>query len=197
MMENQKGITVRPYSTVPETRGSWLRLVAGIVTVAIGVAAFVWPHATVHVVGLLFGLNLLVTGVIRAGVLLFAPGYPLLPRILGVAFGILTAIVGILCLRNITGSVRLLLIIVAIGWLLDGLVEIVLAVGGPSQAGAGWRIGVGLVTVLGAIALLVWPVAGITAAVFLGASVLIIVGISTTVSAVVGLGRGSPAEELP
>jgi uncharacterized membrane protein HdeD (DUF308 family) len=165
----------------------WLRLVVGVFAIGIAAIAFVWPSATVQVIGVLFGLNLLITGAVRAGLLLFAADYPVLYRVLGIIFGVLTAIVGILCLRNIAGSVVLLLVVVAIGWMLDGLVEIFLAVGSPGEAGNNWRFAGGLASVLGGIALLVWPKLGMTAFIAIGAMVLLFVGIGQVISAVAGL----------
>jgi len=149
-----------------------LQLFAGTVAIAIGVAAFGWPFATVHLIGFLFGLNLIVTGFIRAGLLLFLPAYPPLYRVLGIAFGILTGIVGILCLRNITGSVVLLVLVIAVGWLLDGLL------GRPAETRAGWRLGTALALALGAIAVLTWSKIGLATFIAIGATVLIFVGIA-------------------
>jgi uncharacterized membrane protein HdeD (DUF308 family) len=149
-----------------------LQLFAGTVAIAIGVAAFGWPFATVHMIGFLFGLNLIVTGFIRAGLLLFLPAYPPLYRVLGIAFGILTGIVGILCLRNITGSVVLLVLVIAVGWLLDGLL------GRPAETRAGWRLGTALALALGAIAVLTWSKIDLATFIAIGATVLIFVGIA-------------------
>lgn len=165
----------------------WLGLFMGVLAIGVGIAAFAWPSATVQVIGFLFGLNLVVTGSIRAGLLLFVPGFPLLYRLLGVTFGVLTAIVGILCLRNITASLMVLLLFIAIGWLLDGLVEIFLALGHPAESRIGSRIAMGLFTILGAIAVLVWPKLGLGTFIFIGATVLVFVGIGHVVSAVGGL----------
>jgi uncharacterized membrane protein HdeD (DUF308 family) len=166
---------------------NWLRLTVGVVAIAAGVAAFAWPAATVHVIAVLFGLNLLVTGFFRAGLLLFVPGYPLLHRVLGITFGVLTGLVGIVCLRNVAGSVALLLVVVAVGWLLDGLVQIFLGIGDSTKAGDGWSIGSGLIMILGAIALLVWPKVGLGAFIFVGSTVLIFVGAAQVISAVAGM----------
>jgi uncharacterized membrane protein HdeD (DUF308 family) len=165
----------------------WLRLFMGVLAIGVGIAAFAWPSATVQVIGFLFGLNLLVAGIIRAGLLLFVPGYPLLYRVLGITFGVLVAIVGILCLRNVTGSVALLLIIVALGWLLDGLVQLFLALGRPKEAGAGSGIATGLLMILGAVAILVWPKLGLGAFIGIAATVLVFVGAGQVISGVAGL----------
>jgi uncharacterized membrane protein HdeD (DUF308 family) len=167
-------------------RRDGLQLFMGIVAVVIGIAAFVWPLATIHVIGFLFGVNLIVTGFIRAGLLLFMPAYPPLYRVLGIAFGVLTGIVGILCLYNIAGSVLLLVAVVAVGWLLDGLVELFMAVGNPAGTRVGWRFGTALAMILGAIAVLVWPKIGLAAFITIGATVLILVGIGHLVSAITG-----------
>jgi uncharacterized membrane protein HdeD (DUF308 family) len=165
----------------------WLQLFIGVVALGVGVAAFAWPEATVQVIGFLFGLNLLLTGFIRAAMLLFAPGYSLLYRIIGIVFSVLVGILGILCLRNITGSVRLLLLIVALGWLLDGLVELCLAAARRGQPGNGARVALGLVAALGAVALLVWPKLGLGAFILIGATILVFVGIGHLISAIAGL----------
>jgi uncharacterized membrane protein HdeD (DUF308 family) len=173
----------------------WLQLCLGILALGVSIAVFAWPSATVHVIGVLFGLNLAVTGFVRTGLLLFLPGYPLPYRLLGIVFGVLTGLVGILCLRNITGSVVLLLVVVAIGWLLDGLVELFLALGRRDETGGGWRIGTGVAEILGAVALLAWPKAGLLVFVGIGATVLAFVGIGQMISAVAALSakRDQPA----
>ena len=177
---------VPPFPPIAENR-HWLGLFMGVLAIGIGIAAFAWPSATIQVVAFLFGLNLLVTGLLRAGLLLFVPGYPLLYRLLGIIFGVLAAIVGILCLRNITGSVKLLVVVIAIGWLLDGLVQLFLAVGRPREPGSGARIATGVLMMLGAIAILVWPKIGLGSFIFIGATVLIFVGAGQLISAVGGM----------
>jgi uncharacterized membrane protein HdeD (DUF308 family) len=189
MSVQEEDPAVPRFPPIAENR-HWLGLFMGVLAIGVGIAAFAWPSATVQVIGFLFGLNLLVTGLIRAGLLLFVPGYPLLYRLLGITFGVLTAIVGILCLRNIAGSVVLLLVVIAIGWLLDGLVGIFLALGRPEEAGGGARIATGLLIIIGAIAILVWPGLGLGTFIFIGATVLIFVGAGHVISAVGGLRAG-------
>lgn len=188
-MTQDAGHRTRP---VPEesTAGSrtwdWVRLAAGILTIVLGIVAFAWPDATLRVVGFLFGLNLLAMGVSRTALMFVAAGDPVLPRILGIILGVFVGIVGIVCMRNVAGSVALLLVIVAVGWLLDGLAEIFVAVstGGP---GNGWRIALGLGTVLAATALLVWPGLGLTMFLVIGATTLVFVGLCRVFGALASL----------
>jgi membrane protein len=193
-MDTSQDSPVPQLSTVLGQR-HWLRLVVGVLAIGVGAIALIWPSATVQVIGVLFGLNLLVTGAIRAGLLVFVPGFPVLYRVVGIVFGVLTAIVGILCLRNITASVVLLVVVVAIGWILSGLVEIFVAVGSPGEAGNNWNFITGLALVLAAIALLVWPQIGLTTFVAIGATVLVFVGIGQVIGAVAEMraARRAPA----
>jgi hypothetical protein len=85
----------------------------------------------VRVLGLLFGLNLVVTGSVRAVLLCFVPGYPRLYRVLGIAVGVLSVHAGILCLRHRTASFVLLLLLVFLSWLAHRLVEAFLAAEAP------------------------------------------------------------------
>lgn len=181
---------LREPATTTGARWWWLRLLLGLVAIGVGIAAFAWPSATVRVVGFLFGLNLLLTGSIRAVLWLLLSGYPVLYRVLGVIFGVLTAIVGIVCLRNVTGSAILLVLIVGIGWLLDGLVELFLGLGGLGEPGRGWRVAASVAYLLAAIAVLVWPELSLATFLTVGAIILIVLGCTHVVGAVASLRTG-------
>jgi uncharacterized membrane protein HdeD (DUF308 family) len=164
----------------------WLRLAAGVLAVGIGILAFAWPEATLRVVAFLFGLNLLIVGGIRVLQMFIADGLPVLHRVLGVLFGLLVAGAGVFCLSDVTTSLSLMLLIVAIGWLLDGIGEIFLSVG-RRETGGGWRIVVGVVAVLAALALLVWPGLGLAGFVLIGATTLVFGGICLIAASIAGL----------
>jgi uncharacterized membrane protein HdeD (DUF308 family) len=175
-----------------ERKAGWLTLVAGVFALVLGIVAFAWPSATLKVVGFVFGLNLLIVGVIRVLQFVFTPDAPVAGRVLGVIFGVLVGLLGIVCLRNLAGSVTLLLVIVAAGWLLEGLAEIFTSIG-SREPGGGWRIGLGLIAVLGAVVVLVWPELGLKTFVFIGATTLCFVGIAGIITGLAGL-RSRPAE---
>jgi uncharacterized membrane protein HdeD (DUF308 family) len=187
MLMSASGESAVERSPAIREQSSWLQLLVGVLAIAVGIAAFVWPSATIQVVGVLFGLNLLVTGLIRAGLLLFVPGYPALYRVVGIVAGVLIALVGVFCLANITTSLVLLLIVVALGWLLDGIVQIFLAVGRSGEAGGGWQIVTGLALLLGGVAVLVWPKFGLATFIAIGGTVLLLVGTGHVITAVAGL----------
>jgi uncharacterized membrane protein HdeD (DUF308 family) len=172
-----------PLTAAVAAHRPWLRLLGGVATIALGVAAFAWPEATVQVIAVLFGLHLVVTGSVRAALSLRATG-TVLHRLLGAVFGVLTGLLGVLCLSDLTGSLVLLLVAVAFGWLLDGLAQLTLAVGGPVEERGGPRIATALVSVAGAIAVLIWPQISFGVFLFIGATVLVFAGIGAVVSAI-------------
>jgi hypothetical protein len=164
----------------------WPRLAAGALAVGAGAAAFVWPSATVRVIGLLFGLNLVVLGTIRAGLLLFVPGYPEWYRIIGVVFSVLTAIAGVLCLRHISVAVVLLILAVVLGWIVHKLLESVLAAGDSADSGAERPVaGAALIAV--AVTGLILSRLGPAALVTIGGGVLLGAGIVQVARAIAGL----------
>ncbi|GLW34912.1 HdeD family acid-resistance protein [Actinoplanes regularis] len=169
----------------------WVSLVAGVFALILGIIAFAWPSASLKVVGLLFGINLLILGVVRIIQFIFSPDAPVAGRILGVVFGVLVGLLGILCLRDLAGSIKLLVVFVALGWLLDGLAEIFIAIG-DRRAGSGWRIALGLCVTLAAVAVLVWPGLGMATFLLFGATTLCFVGICGIVLGIAGL-RARPA----
>lgn len=156
----------------------WVSALLGLALIALGVAVLAWPDATVRVVGLLFGLNLLIAGLVRTGLSLFLDGYPAAYRVLGVLFGVLTAIVGILCLRNIFASAILLVLFIAIGWLLEGVGEVAIAVMGTDDPIRRWRLATGALHVVAAVVVLIWPALSLTTFLAVGAVILIAFGIA-------------------
>lgn len=164
-----------------------LRLAAGVFAVGAGAAALVRPSITVHVVGVLFGLNLIVIGVVRTALLVFLSGYPVWYRVAGIGFGIGTVVFGVVCLYHRVGAVVLLLLVVAFGWVVAGVMELFLAPGDGEEATAAWWIGTGLVLMLAAVAVVQWPRRGFALLVVIGAIVLIIIGLGQVIKAVNGL----------
>jgi uncharacterized membrane protein HdeD (DUF308 family) len=166
-----------PPPPVRTARPWWrVRLVLGAGTAGIGFGALAAPEATVRVVGLVFGLHLLVTGLLRAalGVGLDAePGaYQFCFRVMALEI----AALGLVCLRLPNASAGLLILFVTVGWLLNGLIGIAAgAAGGDSRSR--WYAGVGGAVTLTAVVALVWPELSLTAFFFIGVVLLIATGI--------------------
>ncbi|GIE47145.1 hypothetical protein Ani05nite_06790 [Amorphoplanes nipponensis] len=170
----------------------WPRLAAGVLAIGAGAAAFVWPSATVRVAGLLFGLDLVVIGTIRAVLLLVVPGYPEWYRIVGACCGVLTAVAGVLCLRHVAVSVVLLSVTLLLGGMLRSLPES-FPTGGDPADGAGARP-VGGATLIGTVVtVLILARLEPAALVALGGVVLLGTGAARVAGAVANLRSASRA----
>jgi uncharacterized membrane protein HdeD (DUF308 family) len=180
----------------PELRYWWLSGLLGVAAIAVGVAALTWPGATLRVAGFLFGLNLLITGLVRAVLCLVVSGYPVLYRVLGVVFGVLTAVVGAICLRNVFASAVLLMVFVAIGWLFDGMVEIAVALAGADDPLRRWRITAGVFYVVAAVLVLVWPALSLKTFLSVGAVALMVIGVAQ-VAVTIGSARAARTHANP
>lgn len=129
-------------------------LVLGVITLLVGILALVYPGITLSIIGVLFGLQLLVVGVFHV-VMAFSGDDR--HRVLSTVLGILAIIVGILCLREITQTVVLLTLLLGIYWVVSGVIQIVVAVGSPLVPFAGLAVLTGILSLLAGLLLLCFP----------------------------------------
>jgi uncharacterized membrane protein HdeD (DUF308 family) len=139
-----------------------LCLVGAAVAAAVGAAVLGWPRATLTVVGVLFGVYLLVTGALQlllGGLARAWGGFPLLALLSGA----LSVALGLLCLGSGATSVVLLAWWVGIGWMMRGTM---LAAGverprwGRSRAG---EVATGVLMALSGVVLLAAPIGSVAA----------------------------------
>ena len=174
---------VEPTGLIPHR----MRVATGVLMCGAGASALAWPSATVRVLGLLFGLNLVVTGTIRAGLLLVVPGYPRLYRIAGVAGGMLTAIAGLVCLRSVAVSVVLLIAVITAGWALDALLGTLLSTDGAAESRSNRYVVAGSALLVAAVIGLLRPELEPATLVRVGGAVLLCAGTAQLVRSIAGL----------
>jgi uncharacterized membrane protein HdeD (DUF308 family) len=165
---------------------SILTIVSGVSALVFGILILIWPQATLLVVAVLFGLQLLISGIVRivSGAMdSWAEGWH---RGLSITFGVLIVLAGILCLRNPALSLLTIIVLVAIGWLVDGVVNIVLGAQSPRGQRLG-RILMGVVFLIGAVLLLAFPSSALLTFVLLGGWILIAFGIVILIAGILGL----------
>jgi uncharacterized membrane protein HdeD (DUF308 family) len=157
------GTGVFPGSRLPLLRRTWQAvLTAAGLTLALGLILLIWPHATVVVAGILIGVALLVTGLMRLvqGITADDASGPV--RAGHVVIGILAALAGLYCLRHITVAVALLAFIVGLFWVVHGLVDIVVALSGPPGQHRGLIAMVGVLSLLAGLIVIFWPAISLT-----------------------------------
>ncbi len=108
----------------------WLMGLLGVISVAAGILAIAYPDITLLVLGLIFGINLLVIGtvwVVLATVEELSTG----GRVLRMIVGFLGIIAGLFCLVHPGQSVLALLLVVAFWFVLVGVADIARAIDEP------------------------------------------------------------------
>ncbi len=151
----------------------WQALVLGVGTVVFGIAVLAWPDESVRLLGVLTGIWLVLTGVVRiltAFVTWEGRGWQALSGIVGVLF----VVGGVACLRDVAKGVLVLAFLVAVAWICVGLAELVAAIG---QEGATriWLGVLGAGSIVIGFVFLLWPEPSLTAlAILVGVSGLVI-----------------------
>jgi uncharacterized membrane protein HdeD (DUF308 family) len=99
--------------------GSWTWLLgSAVATLVPGVLALAWPDETLHVLAVLVGLYLLVTGAFRF-VGAFAREHG--ERLAGLFGAVLYVLAGVLCLRHPLQTIAALTLVVGAVWLVSGM----------------------------------------------------------------------------
>lgn len=142
------------------TSNLWvLMLVRGIIAIALGATALFWPEITISVLFMIFGIFIIIDGVVALGIALFARrtawGGSVFQGIAGI-------VIGVLVLRFPETAAALIVVLLALWALVIGLFQVVLALR-LRGAGAGswiWALVSGLVTTLLGLYLLINPQIG-------------------------------------
>ena len=157
-----EGVIVTPVDQADATFEAWWRrlaLMGGIVSLVLGLVLMIWPDATLTVVAIVVGLWLLLAGAVTLGQAAFIPeGRSAGNRVMKAITGLLLVILGVVCMKNLTKSLVLVAVIIGIGWLIGGIIEIFAAFS-PHTRGWG-RVGailLGLVSIAGALVVIFWP----------------------------------------
>ncbi|MFC8348204.1 HdeD family acid-resistance protein [Streptomyces sp. NPDC057280] len=103
---------------------TWL-LGSALATLVPGVLVLVWPEATLHVLAVLIGLYLLVTGAFRFVAAFGREGHERLP---GLLLAVLYVLAGVLSLRNPLQTIAALSLITGAVWLVSGILTLYTAI---------------------------------------------------------------------
>lgn len=162
-------------------RSWWLLLAVGVLTVALGLACLIWTSATVTVLAVLFGLYLLVSGVFQLAQSFSRSAH----RALLAISGILSIVLGVYMFKAIhnDNEAQLLALFIGIAWLFRGLTELIVGLQSKGVDGRGWLITGGLLMILGAIVIFVYPSLAIGTIVVITGIMFIVLGVSEIVGA--------------
>ncbi|WTW99440.1 HdeD family acid-resistance protein [Streptomycetaceae bacterium NBC_01309] len=164
-------------------RRAWQAVfITGLLSLALGIVVLVWPGPSLRVVGVLFGVYLLVSGVFQL-VSAFGTHTTTGIRVLAFISGALSILLGLFCFRGTLQSIFLLGLWIGIGWLFHGIAEAMAAASAPDMPGRGWHGFLGVVTAIAGVVLVVAPFESITVLTVVVGCWLIAVGIVEMITA--------------
>lgn len=160
--------------------------VSAVFAIVLGILVLVWPSSTLSLVAVLFGLYFLVSGVIRVARGLFTKGVSGGVRVLGIVFGVLLIIAGIVVIRNPLNSLVVLAMVIGISWIIEGVAALVETAPDTSR----WfGTLVGAIGIIAGIVVLLSPLESLTILVVVGGVFLVVSGVVQLVQAFT-FGRG-------
>ncbi len=152
----------------------WVLLVAGILTVLVGIIALLYPEPTLLIVGLLFGVYLAIWG----GMTLFhAVGdesMAVVVRVLEVVIGLLGLFAGLLLIVRPGQSVLTAALVLGFWWVIVGVLQVVRGIAIPE--GRVWNILWGVIATIAGAIILAQPSIGLITLVWIVSLGLLIQG---------------------
>jgi len=173
---------------------SWAwALFFGFFTLVIGVLVVVWPQETLKVLAVLFGLQLLVMGIYS---LARGLGAGEQHRVWSIFLGLFSIIVAIIVFRNVGETVVILTLILGIYWVIQGILQFVMAVSDKTYEARGYTIFMGILSVIAGIVVVAWPIESVTVLAWITGIWLIILGILGMILALAIRAAGSKPDKM-
>jgi uncharacterized membrane protein HdeD (DUF308 family) len=167
-------------------RHLWKSVLAlGVLTLIVGAAVLVWPGQSIVAAGILFVVYLLASGVAQV-IGAFTVNSPAASRVLLFISGALSIALGVFAFRDFDdgAAVWLLTLWIAVGFMLQGVSETVLAISFKELPERGWYIFVGVLTMIAGVVMLAWPISSIVVLSIIAGVWLVVIGTTEIVWAV-------------
>jgi uncharacterized membrane protein HdeD (DUF308 family) len=129
----------------------------GVLTLIAGVAVLAWPGQTLLVLAVLFGIQLIVSGIFRFVAALASADLTGGTRVLLALLGVLSIIIGLWAVRHVLITLLALTVFLGIFWVVNGLIDVFAAISHREMPGRGWAALMGVFSVLAGIIVLAWP----------------------------------------
>ncbi|MFF8932229.1 HdeD family acid-resistance protein [Streptomyces longwoodensis] len=174
--------------------GWQILLTTGLATIALGVVVFAWPEETLRVVGVLFGVYLLVTGVFQLAAA-FGTHVPGHLRVLHFLTGAFSVLLGLICFRGTLQSIFLLALWIGFSWLLRGILVTAAAAAAEDMPARGWQLFYGIISTVAGIVLIISPFTSIAALTLTVGVIAVVLGAVEVFQAIrmrVEIGRPAP-----
>ncbi|MBV9318466.1 MAG: HdeD family acid-resistance protein [Mycobacterium sp.] len=156
-------------------------LVSGILALALGILIWVWPGKSIMVAAIIFGVYLLITGIVQV-IFAFSLHVSAGGRVLLFISGAASLVLALLCFRDIQNSILLLAIWIGVGFIFRGVATTISAISDPGLPGRLWHIFIGVISLLAGIVMIASPFASLSVLALVVAIWLIVLGTFEIVS---------------
>jgi uncharacterized membrane protein HdeD (DUF308 family) len=137
---------------------SWVWIMAfGIITLLAGVAVLAWPGRTLIVIAVLFGIQLIVTGIFRFVAAFASEDLTGGTRVLLAVLGVLSLIIGLYAIRHVLLTLLALALLLGIFWVVNGSVELFTALSHREMPNRGWTGLMGVLSIFAGVIVLAYP----------------------------------------
>lgn len=169
-------VLLPPLSLLKIHRGQLVAV--SVIGLILGIIALFWPGATLLTVAIVFGIYLIASGIFRINSAFVADRLSVGLRWATGLLGVLVVVTGILCLADPFRSVVVLAYVIGIGWIAEGIVDLMAGVQGSVHP-RWFGFVSGILSILAGIVTFVLPAVAIVTFVTIGAWLLIVVSVST------------------
>jgi uncharacterized membrane protein HdeD (DUF308 family) len=132
-------------------------LAFGIVTLVVGIAVLAWPGRTLVVIAILFGIQLIVTGIFRFVAAFASDDATGGARVLLALLGVLSLIIGLYAVRHALVTLLALALLLGIFWIVNGAVELFRVLSHRELNHRGWTALTGALSIVAGIVVLAYP----------------------------------------
>lgn len=180
-MINQELRPVMPAEAINAVRSGII--FTAVVGIVLGALIMFWPGVTVFIVGLLFGIALVVAGLFRLFYTFAAVGLSFGMRVLLLILGVLMVGCGVVAIISPADAWWMLAVFIGVGWIFGGFQDIFGARANASMAPRWLVIVGGVISVIAGIVMLVFsPGATLPTIMWVLGLMLIVVSIASLVS---------------
>jgi uncharacterized membrane protein HdeD (DUF308 family) len=153
-------------------------LAFGIVSALVGLLALVWPGKTLVVLAVLLGVQFVVAGIFRfVEAVAFGGDESGGARVLLAILGVLSLVVGLYALRHVLVTLVALALILGIYWVVNGVVDVFVAISDKGLPRRGWRIALGGLSIVAGLIALVYPDISLLALTWVAGAWLLVLGV--------------------
>ena len=170
-------------SLVGQRLWKWI-LVAGLLTIVLGVIVLAWPGPTILVASTLFGVYLLLSGLTELFMAFTLPRSAA-TRVMLFISGALSLVLAIMSFRHFGDAYAVLLLSLWIGisFIFQGISGVAVGISESDLPGRGWYIAAGIISGIAGVVVLVWPFDSIAVLTLAAGIWLVIIGITKIVQA--------------